>query len=188
MWIISKKKKQPNTTLFIDGRKLGSMTSRTIRELLDDDIKKIAQTYQSYVDDEGYFNEIAFCYKATLDEIRKKNYNISPTKYVVGSLDAEEIPDWVDQRESNVKMLLDFQERSMSINSEIANPIFLELLMRNCPDYFLSLIKPGAREGQVLDKDELSKKLIIIPPIQLQNRYIVLYEYFAKFYFWLEMR
>lgn len=120
LWIISNKnKKQPNTTLFIDGRKLGSMTSRTIRELLDDDIEKIAQTYQSYVDDKGYNNETAFCYRATLDEIRKKNYNISPTKYVVGSLDADEISDWVDEKEKNINKLMNLQQHSKVINDEI---------------------------------------------------------------------
>lgn len=43
------------------------------------------------------------------------------------------------------------------IDDSIINPVFLELLIRNCPDYFFSLIKSGAREGQVLDKEELSK-------------------------------
>lgn len=60
------------------------------------------------------------------------------------------------------------------IDSSNYNPDFLEVYMRLCPDYFLSLIKPGAREGQVLDKDELNEKLILLPPLDLQNKYMIL--------------
>lgn len=35
------------------------------------------------------------------------------------------------------------------IDTNVMNPEFLEIYMRLCSDYFLSLIKPGAREGQV---------------------------------------
>ena len=67
------------------------------------------------------------------------------------------------------------------IDESIINPVFLELLMRNCPDYFLSLIKPGAREGQVLDKEELSKKLIVVPSLEVQNKYVLLHNYLNDF-------
>ena len=63
LWFISKRKKQPGKTLFIDARKMGVMVSRKLRELTDgtkeeyknedgtlkNDIKKIADTYNAYV-------------------------------------------------------------------------------------------------------------------------------------------
>ena len=60
------------------------------------------------------------------------------------------------------------------INEQQLNPEFLEVYMRLCSEYFLSLIKPGAREGQVLDKDELTRKLILCPPIDIQDKYMII--------------
>ena len=48
LWFISKRKKQAGKTLFIDARKMGDMVSRKLRELTDEDIKKIADTYNAY--------------------------------------------------------------------------------------------------------------------------------------------
>ena len=49
LWFISKHKKQAGKTLFIDARKMGDMVSRKLRELTDEDIKKISDTYNAYV-------------------------------------------------------------------------------------------------------------------------------------------
>lgn len=51
--------------------------------------------------------------------------------------------------------------------------------MRLCSDYFLSLIKPGAREGQVLDKEELKRKIILCPPKELQDKYMIVRKHMA---------
>jgi len=67
-----------------------------------------------------------------------------------------------------------------SIDNTKLNPEFLEIYMRICADYFLSLIKPGAREGQVLDKDEVQSKLIICPPLVLQNQYMLIRKFFSQ--------
>jgi len=50
LWFLNKQKKQPGKTLFIYARKLGTMVSRKLRELTEDDIRKIADTYKSFVD------------------------------------------------------------------------------------------------------------------------------------------
>ena len=44
LWFLAKNKKQKGKTLFIDARKLGTMVTRKLRELTDEDIKKIADT------------------------------------------------------------------------------------------------------------------------------------------------
>ena len=61
------------------------------------------------------------------------------------------------------------------------NPEFLEIYMRICDSYFLSLIKPGAREGQVLDKNEVQSKFILCPPMDLQNQYMLIRKYLSQF-------
>ena len=47
LWFLSKNKKQKGKTLFIDARKLGTMVTRKLRELTDEDIAQIADTYNA---------------------------------------------------------------------------------------------------------------------------------------------
>ena len=60
---------------------MGSMVTRTQRELSSEDIKKIADTFDFFrkgqdVDIQG------FCKAATLDEIEKQNFILTPGRYV----------------------------------------------------------------------------------------------------------
>ena len=50
LWFLNKQKKQTGKTLFIDARKMGTMVSRKLRELTEEDIQKIAGTYDAFVD------------------------------------------------------------------------------------------------------------------------------------------
>jgi len=73
------------SVLFIDARKLGRMVDRTHRELTDDDIRKIAQTYHAWRGESGagdYQDIPGFCKSATLDEIRKHGHVLTPGRYV----------------------------------------------------------------------------------------------------------
>ena len=71
--------------LFIDARKLGVLVDRTRRELTDDEIKKIADTYHAWrgEKDAGEYQDVpGFCKSATLDEIRKHGHVLTPGRYV----------------------------------------------------------------------------------------------------------
>lgn len=72
-------------TLFIDARKLGSLVSRTLRELSETEISQIADTYHAWRGDPGY-SEYAdipgFCKSAGIEEIRKHNHILTPGRYV----------------------------------------------------------------------------------------------------------
>jgi len=71
--------------LFIDARKMGAMVDRTHRELTDEDIARIAGTYHSWRGEEGagdYEDIPGFCKSATLEEIKKHDYVLTPGRYV----------------------------------------------------------------------------------------------------------
>jgi len=69
--------------LFIDARKIGSMINRRNKEFLDEDIARITDTYHSWRNVGGQYEDIAgFCKAATLEEVRKNNYVLMPGRYV----------------------------------------------------------------------------------------------------------
>jgi type I restriction enzyme M protein len=84
--------------LFIDARKMGVLVDRTRRELTDEEIKKIANTYHAWrgePDATGrnklrpYADIPGFCKCATLDEIRKHGHVLTPGRYV-GAAEVED--------------------------------------------------------------------------------------------------
>lgn len=81
LWFLSRNKKQKGKTLFIDAREMGTMKSRKLRELSDDDIKKLGDTYDKY--EAGTLeNEKGFCAVVDTAEIAKHDYILTPGRYV----------------------------------------------------------------------------------------------------------
>ena len=81
LWFLAKNKKQKGKTLFIDARKMGTMVTRKLRELSDEDIAKIANAYNAYID--GSLEDAkGFCAVVTTEEIAKQDYILTPGRYV----------------------------------------------------------------------------------------------------------
>ncbi|NMM50749.1 class I SAM-dependent DNA methyltransferase [Marinigracilibium pacificum] len=94
LWFMTKSKKddkdkgyrnREGETLFIDAREMGSMISRVQKELTDEDIQKIAQTYHAWRGEkkDGKYEDVAgYCKSASLQEIVKNDYVLTPGRYV----------------------------------------------------------------------------------------------------------
>jgi len=81
LWFLNKNKKQKGKTLFIDAREMGTMVSRKLRELTDEDIDLIADTFTKF--EEGTLeDEKGFCKISDLEEIKKHDYILTPGRYV----------------------------------------------------------------------------------------------------------
>jgi type I restriction enzyme M protein len=98
LWFLTRNKKRNGfrqrrgETLFIDARKMGTLIDRVHRELSDEDVAKVADTYHAWRGDTGageYDDVLGFCKSATLDDIRKHSHILTPGRYV----GAEEIED-----------------------------------------------------------------------------------------------
>ena len=119
IWIINRNKKQKDKTLFINATNLGTMVTRRLRELSEDDIKKIADTYHNYQNDENYENVKGFCYSATIEEIRSNNYVLTPGRYV-GVEEAEDDGIPFEEKMKNITSELSKQfEESHKLEEEI---------------------------------------------------------------------
>jgi type I restriction enzyme M protein len=82
-------RERKNEVLFIDANKMGEMLSRKLRVLTDAETEKIAEVYHNWRNIKGKYNDVqAFCKAATLEEIIKQDYKLTPGIYV-GSEDAE---------------------------------------------------------------------------------------------------
>ncbi len=133
LWFIARDRKngrfrdRRGHVLFIDARKLGTMIDRVHRELTDDDIKKIADTYHAWramrniagaethpvLEEERslspYEDIPGFCKSATLDEIRAHGHVLTPGRYV-GAADVEE--DSEPFEEKMVRLTAELREQT----------------------------------------------------------------------------
>lgn len=82
IWFFNRDKKHKGQTLFIDARKMGDMVNRRLRELSDEDIKKIANTYIAWQNEEEYEDIQGYCKVASIDEIKEHDYILTPGRYV----------------------------------------------------------------------------------------------------------
>lgn len=71
--------------LFIDARQMGSMATRTVRELSDENIATIADTYHAWRGEPGldpYVDVAGFCASVKLGDVASHGYVLTPGRYV----------------------------------------------------------------------------------------------------------
>ena len=103
--VLNKQKKRSGKTLFIDARKFGTMVSRKLRELTDEDIQRIATTFKAFED--GSLDDVkGFCAVADTSTIAEQDYILTPGRYV-----------GIEEQEDDVEP---FEEKMNRLTSELA--------------------------------------------------------------------
>jgi type I restriction enzyme M protein len=133
LWFLSRDKKnglggrgkkmrnRQHETLFIDARKLGTMIDRVHRELTDDDIAKIADTYHRWRGDgSGKYEDLpGFCMSATTEQIRSHQHVLTPGRYV----GAEEVEDDGEPFDEKMTRLVAKLEEQFAEGARLENAI-----------------------------------------------------------------
>ena len=129
-----------NEILFIDARKLGRMVDRTHRELTDEDITRIADTYHAWrtnppspktpspltgegrgegKGEKSYTDVPGFCKSATLEEVRKHGHVLTPGRYVGAEAQEEDSEPFEDKMKRLTAQLREQQAAAVKLDSAI---------------------------------------------------------------------
>ena len=118
LWFLSRNKKQKNKTLFIDARKMGTMVTRKLRELTDEDIQKLADTYKKYVD--GILEDVkGVCAVKDTKDIAEQDYILTPGRYVGIEEQADDGEPFEEKMARLTSELSDLFDKSHELEAEI---------------------------------------------------------------------
>ncbi|HBC3510927.1 type I restriction-modification system subunit M [Vibrio parahaemolyticus] len=136
IWFLTKNKKartdkagrklraRKGEVLFIDARNLGYMKDRVLRDFTRDDIQKVADLYHAWktgteVNGIAYEDQAGFCKSATLEEITKHDFVLTPGRYVGAT---EELDDGIPFSEKMAALTAKLSEQfaeSATLEAEI---------------------------------------------------------------------
>src|SRR5690554_3826062 len=77
-----KKRDRRGELLFIDARQLGYMRDRVLRDFTAEDLAKVTDTFHAWQRGNGYEDVAGFCYSASLEDIKKHDFVLTPGRYV----------------------------------------------------------------------------------------------------------
>ncbi len=136
MWILNKNKKESskeingevirlrnreNEVLFMDLRKWGSPYEKKYIEFTDEDIEKIASCFHNWqsVDCSNNYTDVKeFCKSVAIDEIRKKDYSLVPSKYIEFDRSIENI-DFSEEINNKANELIEFYSNEISSRKDM---------------------------------------------------------------------
>ena len=131
LWFLSRERgggrfrERTGEILFIDARTLGRMVDRTHRELTDEDIARIADTYHAWRGEEGagpgaYADVPGFCKSAALEEVRKHGHVLTPGRYVGAAPQEDDGEPFEDKMKRLVAQLRAQQAEGARLDKAIA--------------------------------------------------------------------
>ena len=134
LWFLAKNKNtegfrnRKGEVLFIDARKLGTMTNRVLRDFSSEDTLKISDTYHAWrgqsdaIERRGEYKDVSsFSYSASLEDIKTQGYVLTPGRFVGAE---EELDDGVpfEEKFEALKMKLSEQfDKGSKLENTILN-------------------------------------------------------------------
>ena len=129
LWFLSRNRRagkfrdRNGEVLFIDARKMGRMVDRTHRELTEEDIARIVNTYHAWRGEENtgkYADNSGFCKSARLEEVRKHGHVLTPGRYVGAKPQENNSEPFEDKMRWLVTQLREQQAESVKLDDAIA--------------------------------------------------------------------
>ncbi len=117
LWFITKGKKQAGKTLFIDARNMGYLIDRKHRDFSDEDIEKLATTFEKFQDG-TLEDELGFCKVARTKEIAEHDYMLTPGRYVGMEIEEDDEP-FEDKMNRLTSELSELLKESHELEDEI---------------------------------------------------------------------
>lgn len=133
LWIVSNNKNKRNSfiddkdvilrernneVLFMDLRTWGSPYEKKYIELTNDDITIIKDKYHNYIIENGEYSDVPeFCKKVTIEEIRKNDYSLVPSRYI------EFVDKSIKDYDNEISTLKDELKELMNTENEIDNEL-----------------------------------------------------------------
>jgi len=105
---IKKYRNREKEVLFLDLREMGSPFEKKYIEFTQDDINNVSKTYHDWRQmgfEKTYANTPEYCYSATFDEIKSKDFSLVPSKYI----------EFVNRDEN-----IDFDEKMTELQADFA--------------------------------------------------------------------
>jgi type I restriction enzyme M protein len=128
LWFVSRDKKNQKfrdrrkQVLFIDARKLGTMVDRRHRELTDEDVRNISETYHAWrgeLKDKKYQDIPGFCKSVPLDEIQKRGWMLTPGRFVGAEKEADDAEAFEEKMKRLTLELSEQVNRGRKLDDEI---------------------------------------------------------------------
>ena len=133
LWFLCKNKNdgflrdRRGQTLFIDAREMGIVVNRTYRELTDDNIALISNTYHAWrkMANQGEYKDIpGFCKSVNISDIILKNYVLNPNRFIEtsGPIITDDIP-YEERMDLLCDQLKEQIEKSTKLNGQVMNSL-----------------------------------------------------------------
>ncbi len=126
LWFVSrdrhnhKFRDRHNEILFIDARDMGKMIDRRHRELTEEELEKIANTYHDWRNKNGDYEDVkGFCKTSKIEEVKKNDYVLTPGRYVGTDFELEDDEVFEEKMEKLTKELSQQFEESKKLEEKI---------------------------------------------------------------------
>ncbi|EAD5361684.1 type I restriction-modification system subunit M [Listeria monocytogenes] len=118
LWFISRNKPQKGKTVFIDARKMGELVDRKHRDFSDEDIARIADTFEAFQNG-TLEDEKGFCAVVDTAGIAKQDYILTPGRYVGIEEQEDDGEPFEEKMERLTSELFEMFARSHELEAEI---------------------------------------------------------------------